>query len=263
VVVSVGAIAVVAIFVVLVPVFLVLRGMRALRLGRYLAATTVPPAKDGRVALQGRLGARDEPVLTPFSERAAVSYRYFIGYKPLGGDGMVSGYRVEAQGFVQTPTVLRTGFGDVAILAGLHAPGNEDHFFPADDPVIGTRVSDLLEGGRLRPAEGPSPPITADSSLLDAPNGALRLEVTTEYLRASDSHHKRVAAEGVVAEGTDAIVIGTFRTQDSAITAIDEILPADPQAALSRLRRRAIGGFLVAIGCVLFGSFMAFVLAMV
>jgi hypothetical protein len=257
-----GAIAVLAIFGVLAPVFLIWRGARALRLARYLATTTARPGSDGVVALRGRLSARGEPVHTPFSGRAAVSYRYFIGHKTLNADAMRSGYRVEAQGFVQTPTVLRTDFGEVAILAGLHAPDNDDHFDPAADPTIATRVRELLEGDRLRPAEGPSPPITADSSLLDAPNGALRLEVTTEFLAAPDATYQRVAAEGIVAEGTDAILIGTFRAADTSLTAIAEILPPDPETARSRLRRRALGGFLVAIGCVLFSSFMALVMVM-
>ena len=254
---SVAAVFVLAIFAVLVPLYLIVRGVRALRLGRHLGTSGERPTGDGVVAVRGRLTARSEPVLTPFSERAAVSYRYWIGHRTLDADATRIGYRVEAQGFVQTNTVLRTDFGDVAILAGLHAPGDDERFDPAQDPVIKTRMRALLESGRLRPADGPSPPIISDGSLLDAPEGHLRREVTTEFLAAPDATIVRMTAEGVVEEGTETILIGTYRAADSAMTAIAEILPPDADAARSKLRRRAIGGFLVAAGCFLFGSLMA------
>jgi hypothetical protein len=250
---------VLTVFGVLVPGYLFLRGVRALRLARHLSATATRPVRDGRVALRGRLCARGEPLRTPFTDRAAVSYRWFIGHKTLNADATMSGYRVEAQGFVQTQTVLRTESGDVAILAGLHAPDDDDRHDPGANPEIAARMRALLQGGRLSPAEGPSPPITADGRLLDAPDGTLRHEVTTEFLGAPDANYKRIVAEGVVAEASEAILIGTFRAADTSLTAIAEILPADPQAARSRLRRRAIGGFLVALGCFLFGVLMALV----
>ena len=198
--------------------------------------------------------------MTPFSERAAVSYRYWIGHRTLDADATQIGYRIEAQGFVQTNTVLRTDSGEVAILAGLHAPGEDERFDPAKDPVIKTRIRALLESDRLCSDGGTSPPIISDGRLLDAPDGVLRHEVTTEFLDAPDAKIVRMAAEGVVQEGTDAILIGTFRAADASMTAIAEILPPDPQAARWKLRRRAIGGCLVALGCALFGALMALLL---
>jgi hypothetical protein len=246
---SIPMIAMLCLFGLVVPVFLISRGRRALRMARMLrSAPAMLPANDADVALRGRLNAVDAPLSAPFSGRSAVSVRHAVVYRGLGG-GQPGAKQVETevQGFAQTRTRLRTLAGDVLVLAALHAVGEDDEFDPARDAAVAARVRGMLDDTGLVVATTPA--IVADGSLLALPSGEIRHAVATRFRAGADADRVRLAREGVVAENAEVTVIGRYRAADRALVTVDELLPADAEAARAALKSRAYAGFVVAVLC--------------